>query len=306
MLLRVISLIIGAAAPSGSSLNPPLSFVSLIPPSSSVGPAGTLATSVASPPATVMSAAPSFSYPFMLASSFPPIPAKLVAKIKSLQFVELKELLPDNIAALDQNASLARPHDQLPKQREVSSILTWVSAFTTYTAIVSEAHPSRTKELLAYMRLMVREARRSNNKGWLCYDRIFRQNAAANPSLSWANLDPSLHSSFCLGSEPPPMVCSLCNELDHKTEDCALSVPAPNQPFPPKTPPARATHSSKQRPARAKFCLSWNSGQCMLPGTCEYLHECHTCHEDHRAKDCDLTPPDSVFKRPKRQKLSKP
>ena len=69
---------------------------------------------------------------------------------------------------------------------------------------------------------MVREASRGNSKGWLAYNRIFCQNAAANPSLSWANLDPSLHSSFCLGTEPPPLVCSLSNELDQKTEDCAL------------------------------------------------------------------------------------
>ena len=127
---------------------------------------------------------------------------------------------------MDQNP-LARNLDQMPTQREVASILTWISAFTTYTAIVTEAHPTKTKELLAYMymRLIVREARRGNNKGWLCYDRIFGQNAAAN-----ANLDPSLHSSFCLSNEPPPMVCSLCNELDHKSEESALSklaVPSP-------------------------------------------------------------------------------
>ena len=48
------------------------------------------------------------------------------------------------------------------------------------------------------------------------------------------------------------------------------------------------------------ICLSWNSGHCMLPGTCEFSHECHTCHEDHMAKDCSLTPADSMFRRPKR------
>lgn len=80
------------------------------------------------------------SAPFPLSSSFPPpIPAKLVAKIKALHFVELKELLPDNNAALEQNVVAARPHDQLPEQREIASIPTWVSAFTMYTAIVTEA-----------------------------------------------------------------------------------------------------------------------------------------------------------------------
>ncbi len=109
------------------------------------------------------------------------------------------------------------------------------SAFVTYAAILAEAFPARTKDLMAYSRLIVRKASSGNGKGWLSYDRMFRQNAAANLSLSWANLDPSLHSSFCLGSEPPPMACSLCNELDHRVDDCALfrnsySVATPSSP----------------------------------------------------------------------------
>ena len=159
-----------------------------------------------------------------------------------------------------------------------------------------------------YSRLIVREASRGSGKGWLSYDRIFRQNAAANPSLSWANLDPSLHSSFCLGSEPPPMVCSLCNELDHRVEDCALSRNPPSIASPSAHPkdlsagrnPSRAPSARKS--TRTRICLSWNGGQCMLPGSCEFLHECHTCHEDHMAKDCPLTPADSMFRRPKRPK----
>ena len=34
---------------------------------------------------------------FSLSSSFPPLPAKLVSKIRSLQYIDMKELLPDNI-----------------------------------------------------------------------------------------------------------------------------------------------------------------------------------------------------------------
>ena len=37
------------------------------------------------------------SPPFRLSSSLPVLPAKLVKKIQALQFVELKEFLPDNI-----------------------------------------------------------------------------------------------------------------------------------------------------------------------------------------------------------------
>ena len=38
---------------------------------------------------------------FGLASTIPPIPAKIVQKIQSNQFVDMKDLLPDNVALLD-------------------------------------------------------------------------------------------------------------------------------------------------------------------------------------------------------------
>ena len=212
----------------------------------------------------------------------------------------MKELLPDNVTVGEDPPS--RFPEQRPKQREITSVLTWVSAFTTYIAILSEAHPNRTKDLLAYMRLIVREARRSN-RGWLSYDRIFRQNAAANPSISWANLDPSLHSSFCIGSEAPPTLCAHCNELDHMSEECAIAKNMGDSAKPPDMGPSQATRpfrTLKKAPTK-KICLSWNSGKCMLPGTCEYHHECATCHAAHRARDCELTPADSVFKRPQKR-----
>lgn len=50
-------------------------------------------------------------------------------------------------------------------------------------------------------------------------------------------------------------------------------------------------------PRQKKICISWNSGRCMLPGTCDYNHICATCQEGYRAKDCDATPADSIYKR---------
>jgi hypothetical protein len=132
------------------------------------------------------------------------------------------------------------------------------------------------------MRLIIREARKTSDNGWLTYDRIFRQNAAANPSISWAQLDPSLHQSFCSSSSPK--ACSLCNEVDHRASDCA------------KRSSNRPSYPQYSQPRR-KVCLSWNSGKCMLPDSCEFFHHCATCRGPHKAKDCSQTPPDSLFKR---------
>ena len=71
----------------------------------------------------------------------------------------MKELLPDNIIAME-NVTQA-PSQQKPKQREIRCILTWLPVFITYTAILADHVPYRTREMLAYMRLIIREARRS-------------------------------------------------------------------------------------------------------------------------------------------------
>ena len=64
--------------------------------------------------------------PFILASNIPPVPAKLVKKIQALEYVNMRDLLQDNIAlgerleALPRTASSSLQHSQ----REVDTILT--------------------------------------------------------------------------------------------------------------------------------------------------------------------------------------
>ena len=125
-------------------------------------PGSTTATATATPPPPEIPT----THPFSLASSFAPVPAKLVQKIRSGAYIDMKDLLPDNVTARE-NAQPQSPNQ--PRQREIKSVLTWISAFITYTAILTEAFPARTKELLAYMRVILREARRSKDNGWLSY-----------------------------------------------------------------------------------------------------------------------------------------
>ena len=67
-----------------------------------------------------------------------------MARIQALQFVEMRELLPDNVALAEQLGALPQglgPHKQ-PEQREVGSLTTWVASFATYIAIVAQVYPS--------------------------------------------------------------------------------------------------------------------------------------------------------------------
>ena len=94
---------------------------------------------------------------FSLAEHFPPVPPKLVQKIQAGEFVDLAELLPDNMEMV-RRASIEGQGQSQRQLRRVVNLLTWVQRFSTYAAILGEAQPHRSRDLLAYMRLIVREA----------------------------------------------------------------------------------------------------------------------------------------------------
>ena len=109
---------------------------------------------------------------FIIAPSIPAIPGKLVRRIQALEFVDMKDLLPDNIALLEQlealSGSTQSPNQLGPARtprRKVNSITTWASCFATYVVILAQRHPQQVPDLLGYMRLVLREARRHGRQG---------------------------------------------------------------------------------------------------------------------------------------------
>lgn len=96
-----------------------------------------------------------------------------------MEFVEMRDLLPDNMALGEKLEALPVCLGQTQKgaeQREVGSLLSWVTSFLTYVAVMYEAHPERVVDMLAYARLIIREAHRHGGNGWLTYDAVFRRN----------------------------------------------------------------------------------------------------------------------------------
>ena len=157
-----------------------------------------------------------------------PIPGKLVKKIQAEEYVDLSELLPDNVELL--RRAEAEPSTQVQGQRQiqrVSTLRTWVQCFATYAAVLAEAHPHRMRDLLAYLRLIVRETQCHEGDGWRSYDILFRKLAATNTSIKWGAPLPSLYSTSFTSSQPSQTLYELCLEGDHKSEECALSPAIP-------------------------------------------------------------------------------
>ena len=113
---------------------------------------------------------------FKLSSAFSPVPGKIVAKIRAGHYIDMRELLPDNISLRGNIESLASPlslhRDSRPKLREIRSLLTWVTSFATYAAIAAEDNPQLIRPLMAYLCIIIREARKNGGDGWRSYDTI--------------------------------------------------------------------------------------------------------------------------------------
>ena len=105
-----------------------------------------------------------------------PFPMKLVEKIRSGRFVEMRELLTDNVSLLQQLDALnvqcalpILPGVKKPRLREVTT-LSWMYCFLAYTALRSS--DQATTDRLAYARLVIHEAQRQGGSGWLDYDQV--------------------------------------------------------------------------------------------------------------------------------------
>ena len=240
----------------------------------------------------------------ILSPASEPFPRKLVDKVQSGQYVDMRELLSDNISLLQQLESVHGTNQlpavgpSRPRLREVSTLTTWTYCFLGYAAILTS--DPKTRDHLAYARLIIREAQRHGGQGWMDYDRLFRQQAALDTSIRWNTLIPGLQASTILGrrDSQTPSFCTLCRGVDHTRAQCALAYL-----FPQTTRGAYQSRPANRRSGASSdsICTSWNRGACAFPSSCVYKHICATCQQPHRAKDCPTTPATSFYKRQVRQ-----
>ena len=219
-----------------------------------------------------------------------PVPAKLVDRIRSGAFVDMRDLLSDNVALMRHYETFhgalpihILPGSARPRIREVNSLPSWVCAFLTYLAV--RTTDPITRNQLTYARLVVRESLRHGGQGWLEYDRLFRQQAALDSSLQWNTIHPGLQATTILGQRSGGGTsCSICQECDHTPGQCAMAHV--QQLVLPTNVRPQARLLPRRSGRQAPICMSWNEGSCVFPGTCTYHHICSVCHNPHRARDC--------------------
>ena len=224
------------------------------------------------------------SPPFLLGDGLAPVPSKLVEKIQRLEFVDLADLLRDNLEVQRRSVATESTQSTRNKRREITDLLSWVSCFGAYAAVLTAKYPGLSKQLWAYQTMIVREARRCGGNGWLAYDSYFRQQVAGNSSADWSHLNTSLYAvTFLAQGGKTGVNCSTCMGSDHTQQDCALfhlqsrTQPTLKRPRPPSP--------EFKRRAPTPCCFAWNKGECRY-SRCRYRHSCLHCGRDHPACRC--------------------
>ena len=192
----------------------------------------------------------------------------------------------------------AMPGALRPRLREITSIVSWLYCYLAYVAM--RTNDPVTVKMLAYGRLIIKEAQQHQGNGWLEYDRVFRKQATIDPSRAWNILHSDIHASTILGrsrSLGAGIYCTGCFESDHRSEQCALTYLQ----SPPDQVITKQRVYPRQRPETLqRICVSWNKGRCVFQENCTFQHICAVCYQRHRACDCLDTPAESEYRRNRR------
>ena len=244
------------------------------------------------------------SAPLVLSPALPPIPAKLVERVRSGSFIDFKEFLADNVLLVQRIQELGPAGTHLSpishplagnsRLREISDPLTWVSCFLAFMATSLDDQEAR--DLSAYGMIVLQMARKHGGTGWLLYDRQFRQHRAAGAAMPWTDINPSLLAATVLGqaNSGDGRSCPLCLAADHSKEECALATielhrPTSNPPptaryFPSSS---RSTYRQAPYPTGDTICRRFNRGWCSRPN-CRFEHICSGCSKPgHGEANCN-------------------
>ena len=290
-----------AADPAAS---PPGSGAALTPTAGPVAPAGE--TEAAKTPKEGKAGAQHTS--FVLGEGFPIIPGKLVQKIQKGEFVDMSEMLQDNIQ-LEKKApgsETSKQHKKRELSEDSNGLLSWVECFVTYSQILLAKHPEKAQDLAAYLALVVREARRFNFRGWLQYDHLLRQHTAKDPAaVEWEKINSALYAiTFLSRQRGETQTCTWCMGSDHPTSQCALQKhepvsysreyprkTTPNRPYTPPVNVRSGRRTGSVNSGTTRLCYSWNDGRCVRGAHCQFRHACYRCEGDHRAIECPIKVP---------------
>jgi len=228
--------------------------------------------------------------PFVLSEALPVVPGKLVQRIQRGEFVDMADLLKDNVEAERRRLAAGDGKAGRLGRREVPDIESWLQCFSAYAAVVCAKFPRKARELWAYQAFIIAEHRKCGGRGWLLYDSAFRQQIASLDEADFSRVNQGLYATTFLAYGGKGLFCTRCMASDHAQDECALH---PNREVPVVQIQERAGRwrkdealgEARRRRGRRGACYAYNEGRCSLP-YCRFDHVCSTCGGDHRRTSC--------------------
>ena len=225
-----------------------------------------------------------------------PIPERLTKKILQLEFVEMRELMPETWLRDEEEST--RNTLSLPRRRTapVTDILQWLQCFAGMVGVLSQKYPHMVPELMAYQAMIVKCSRDFEGLAWAQYDRAYRRQAAQTKDLRWSRLNPTLFSLCFAGKARRNIACAHCLSDNHTSDTCPEN---PSRPFflwqhPGATPSGVAPpvgvapQVGGPHPVRLRICHLFNARdgpQCTY-SPCKFAHVCSACRANHPRSAC--------------------
>ena len=201
---------------------------------------------------------------FQLGETLPVVPSRIVARILRGDFVDMAELGEEHLELELRRATEGEEgkHTSKGRLRTVPDLLTWAQCFCQYAGVVVMAHPSKARDLWAYLAMMLSGAHRSGGDWWRAYDSRFRQQLPSLEKAEFGKLDQALYTRSILvaragGGPAPP----------------SQSLPEWQGPPGPKR-------------KRSMACFAWDDGRNCVSTPCRFTHVCFRCGGDHRKGQC--------------------
>ena len=202
-----------------------------------------------------------------------PLPHKLMKRIRALEYVEMRELLPEEWLEPLEEGHSAEQHNccnsaNRRRKPPVTNIFTWLQGCASLVGALATIHPDKVAELMAYQTTILNCYRDFEGAAWAQYDRAYRRQAALSKDLNWSRINTTLYSLCFAGRAKRGQVCSHCLSNNHQSDACP-EAPAPRR----ATPPRQALGSS---PASQELCRLFNAkgGPRCHYKQCKFAHAC--------------------------------
>ena len=257
-------------------------------------PASTVVTPAASVTGSAMVPAGCYMGEGML-----PVPDRLVKKIVKLEFVEMKELLPETKIREEDESSRSGSAFPRRKIEPVTNILQWVQCFSAMVGVLARVYPQMVPDLMAYQATIVRCYRDFSGLHWAQYDRMYRRQVAVTKDLRWAKLDPTLYSKCFAGNARRQPLCSHCLSDNHSSSECWENQPnipwswsaqqSTHQEFYQSWPQSRQQSVQiEQSEGQRGPCYMFNAlgGSRCSYNPCKFRHICSECRGKHPRSLC--------------------